>query len=97
MDLDRLVYLRQYLRGTQRLIEEGYNLSGYFVWSLLDNFEWAWGYSKRFGIIYTNYETQERIPKQSANGMPSAFNKIGWYNYHPFSKKAEQLICSAFF
>ena len=66
MDLDRLVYLRQYLRGTQRLIEEGYNLSGYFVWSLLDNFEWAWGYSKRFGIIYTNYETQERIPKQSA-------------------------------
>jgi beta-glucosidase len=39
---------------------------GYFVWSLLDNFEWTWGYSKRFGLIYVDYPTQRRIPKASA-------------------------------
>ncbi len=66
MDLDRLVFIRNYLRNTHRLCDEGYNLSGYFVWSLMDNFEWAWGYAKRFGIVYNNYETQTRIPKQSA-------------------------------
>ena len=66
MDLDRIVFIKNYLRQSHRLCAEGYKLSGYFVWSLLDNFEWAWGYGKRFGIVYTNYETQERIPKQSA-------------------------------
>ncbi len=47
-------------------IEEGVPLRGYFVWSLLDNFEWAFGYTKRFGIVYVDYETQKRIPKASA-------------------------------
>ena len=42
-----------------------YRCSGYFVWSLLDNFEWAWGYGKRFGVIYVDYATQERIVKRS--------------------------------
>jgi beta-glucosidase len=41
-------------------------LRGYFVWSLLDNFEWAWGYGKRFGIIYVDFETKKRILKESA-------------------------------
>ncbi len=66
MDLDRIRYLRDYLRQVHRAVAEGYPLKGYFVWSLMDNFEWAWGNSKRFGIIYNIYETQTRIPKQSA-------------------------------
>ncbi len=43
---------------------------GYFYWSLLDNFEWAWGYDKRFGIVRVDYDTQERIPKDSALELP---------------------------
>ena len=46
--------------------EEGGNLKGYYLWSFMDNFEWAYGYSKRFGMVYINYETQERILKDSA-------------------------------
>ncbi len=48
-----------------RAVEDGVPLRGYFVWSLLDNFEWAWGYGKRFGVIYVDYATQERIVKRS--------------------------------
>ncbi|MFT5241574.1 MAG: beta-glucosidase [Candidatus Promineifilaceae bacterium] len=66
MDLDRILYLKSHLQQLHRASAEGYNVSGYFQWSFLDNFEWCWGYSKRFGIIRTNYETQERIPKTSA-------------------------------
>jgi beta-glucosidase len=47
-------------------IADGADVRGYFLWSLLDNFEWAWGYNKRFGIVYVDYETMERIPKLSA-------------------------------
>lgn len=66
MDLDRIVYLRSYLRQVHRACAEGLPMTGYFLWSFLDNFEWSWGYSKRFGIVYTDYETQQRLPKQSA-------------------------------
>ena len=51
----------------RRAIAEGAPLKGYFVWSLMDNFEWAHGYSKRFGLVYVDYETQARIPKASAH------------------------------
>jgi beta-glucosidase len=47
-------------------MDAGVDVRGYFVWSLLDNFEWAFGYTKRFGVVYVDYETQERIPKASA-------------------------------
>ena len=47
-------------------IERGVDVGGYFYWSLLDNFEWAWGYEKRFGIVRVDYDTQERTPKDSA-------------------------------
>lgn len=67
LDSDRILYLRQYLQSTHRAIQEGYPLQGYFVWTLLDNFEWAWAYSRRFGLLYTDYETQKRIPKASFN------------------------------
>ncbi|HMO57780.1 MAG TPA: GH1 family beta-glucosidase [Roseiflexaceae bacterium] len=65
-DPAREQYLRSHLAATQRAIDEGARLGGYFVWSLMDNFEWAFGYSKRFGIVYVDYETQVRTPKQSA-------------------------------
>ena len=65
-DEDRRAYLQGHFEAAQQAIAEGVNLRGYFVWSLLDNFEWAYGYSKRFGIIYVDYATQQRIPKDSA-------------------------------
>lgn len=65
IDTDRIMYLRQYLKSADRAISEGYPLKGYFLWSLMDNFEWVEGYSKRFGIIYVDYKTQQRIPKAS--------------------------------
>ena len=66
LDLDRREYLRNYLIGLHRAIAEGYDARGYFVWSLMDNFEWAEGYSKRFGIVHVDYQTQVRTPKLSA-------------------------------
>ncbi|MFH7029957.1 MAG: GH1 family beta-glucosidase [Heteroscytonema crispum UTEX LB 1556] len=65
IDTDRIMYLRQYFKAAHRGISEGYPLKGYFVWSLMDNFEWAWGYERRFGIVYVDYGTQRRIPKAS--------------------------------
>ncbi|MGF1518265.1 MAG: GH1 family beta-glucosidase [Nodosilinea sp.] len=65
IDLDRIQYLQQYLRSAHRAAQEGYPLTGYFVWSFLDNFEWAYGYDRRFGITYIDYATQQRIPKAS--------------------------------
>lgn len=66
MDLDRVQWLRSHFQEAKRAVDEGLGLRGYFVWSLMDNFEWAEGYLKRFGIHYVDYETQERIPKASA-------------------------------
>ncbi len=66
VDLDRLEWLRNHLRQAQRATAEGLGLSGYFLWSLMDNFEWSEGYFKRFGIVYIDYETQERVLKESA-------------------------------
>jgi beta-glucosidase len=65
LDLDRIEYLRQYLRSAHRAVSEGYPLIGYFLWSLMDNFEWAYGYDRRFGITYIDYPSQGRIPKAS--------------------------------
>jgi beta-glucosidase len=65
-DLRRIQYLRAHLVMAQRAIEDGVPLLGYFVWSLLDNFEWAHGYTKRFGLYWVDFKTQRRIPKDSA-------------------------------
>lgn len=65
-DTDRIMYLRNHLTHLHRATSEGYPVNGYFLWSLLDNFEWADGYSRRFGIHYVDYKTQKRIPKLSA-------------------------------
>jgi len=65
LDLDRREYLRNHLIALHRGIVEGYDVHGYFAWSLLDNFEWAEGYSKRFGLVRVDYETQRRTTKLS--------------------------------
>ncbi|WP_030184233.1 GH1 family beta-glucosidase [Streptomyces sp. NRRL S-813] len=65
-DPARIAYLRGHLAAVHQAIEDGADVRGYFVWSLLDNFEWAHGYSKRFGIVYVEYPTGTRIPKASA-------------------------------
>ncbi len=62
----RVWYLREHLRAARRAMDAGADLRGYFVWSLLDNFEWSHGYSKRFGIVHVDYATQKRTPKASA-------------------------------
>jgi beta-glucosidase len=63
---DRLRYLQLHLEAARAAIAEGLPLRGYFAWSLMDNFEWAWGFSRRFGLVYVDYVTQNRIPKSSA-------------------------------
>ena len=65
-DPERIDYLEQHLTAAHDAIGAGANLRGYFAWSLMDNFEWAWGYEKRFGIVRVDYDTQERTPKDSA-------------------------------
>ena len=62
----RIAYFDGHINGCKEAIDQGVPLSGYFAWSLLDNFEWAFGYAKRFGIIYVDYESQQRTPKESA-------------------------------
>jgi beta-glucosidase len=65
-DPHRVDYLRRHVDEVARAIRDGVDVRGYFAWSLLDNFEWENGYEKRFGLVYVDYETQERIPKRSA-------------------------------
>jgi beta-glucosidase len=65
-DSRRVAYLRDHFVQAARAIAEGIPLRGYFVWSLMDNFEWSFGFSKRFGVVYMDYATQQRTPKASA-------------------------------
>ena len=65
-DQDRLEYYNAHLNAVNNAIEQGVNVVGYFAWSLMDNFEWAEGYLKRFGIVYVDYTTQQRTLKASA-------------------------------
>src|SRR5579864_5357093 len=65
-DVERIAYFDAHFRAAHAAIEQGVNLQGYFTWSFLDNFEWALGYSVRFGLVYVDYRTQIRILKQSA-------------------------------
>lgn len=73
-DPKRIAYLQSHLAAASRAIEQGVPLKGYFLWSLMDNFEWALGYSRRFGIVYVDYETQKRILKDSAKYYASVIS-----------------------
>lgn len=66
-DTDRIMYLRNYLAQLQRATTEGVPVRGYFLWSLMDNFEWVYGLNKRFGLYHVNFDTQVRTPKLSAS------------------------------
>ncbi len=65
-DPERVEYLRRHLRAALVAIDHDVPLKGYFVWSLLDNFEWGYGYDQRFGIVHVDFDTQERIVRDSA-------------------------------
>jgi beta-glucosidase len=65
-DERRVAYLRGHVEAVERALAAGVDVRGYYVWSLLDNFEWEHGYDKRFGIVYVDFETQRRVPKRSA-------------------------------
>ncbi len=65
-DRDRIAYFDSHLRASHSAIAAGVDLRGYLAWSYLDNFEWGYGYDKRFGLVYVDYDTQRRIPKDSA-------------------------------
>ena len=65
-DDDRIRYLKAYITAMEQAIAAGADVRGYFVWSLMDNFEWGAGYSQRFGSVYVDHATQRRIPKASA-------------------------------
>jgi beta-glucosidase len=65
-DADRVDYIHGHLDAVLRAIDDGVDVAGYFHWSLLDNFEWAWGYRRRFGLYFVDYATQRRLPKRSA-------------------------------
>ncbi|GAA2726629.1 GH1 family beta-glucosidase [Actinocorallia aurantiaca] len=78
-DHERLSYIEAHLAACHDAIADGVPLKGYFAWSFMDNFEWGWGYGKRFGLVHVDYETQKRTPKSSArwygqisrqNGLP---------------------------
>lgn len=74
----RTDYLRTHFEAAHRAMEAGVPLAGYFVWSFMDNFEWGFGFSQRFGIVWVNYETQERILKDSAKWYKNVIKKNGF-------------------
>jgi beta-glucosidase len=76
-DQPRVELLRGFLAGLAAAIAGGADVAGYYVWSLLDNFEWALGYSRRFGVVWTDYQTQERIPKASARFYSEVIRRNG--------------------
>ena len=76
-DEERIRYLDAHFRAAQDAMAQGVDLRGYMVWSLLDNFEWAEGYAKRFGLVFVDYGTQRRIPKASARWYAEVIRNNG--------------------
>jgi beta-glucosidase len=76
-DVERVKYLKEHLQAAGQALRAGVHLRGYFVWSLLDNFEWHYGYSKRFGIVRVDYPTQRRTLKASARFYAEAIRSQG--------------------
>ena len=74
-DLDRVEYFHLHLQEILNCLKEGLNVKGYFAWSLLDNYEWAFGYSKRFGLVFVDFENFKRIPKKSYYEFSKFLNK----------------------
>jgi beta-glucosidase len=77
VDPGRISYLREHIEAAREAFDAGVPLAGFFVWSLLDNFEWAEGYEKRFGIVYVDFATEERTPKDSARWYREMVRRVG--------------------
>ena len=77
-DDDRIAYVDAHLSACLDAIDAGADLRGYFIWSLMDNFEWAWGYAKRFGVVHVDYDTLKRTPKASAHAYAALARENGW-------------------
>lgn len=77
-DFSRIEYLRGHLKGVHRAVSEKIPIKGYFCWSLMDNFEWAYGYTKRFGLTFVNFENQKRIPKLSLEWYSNLIKNNGF-------------------
>lgn len=75
LDIERLAYYQSHLQAVDNAINQGVDIRGYFAWSLLDNFEWAEGYAKRFGIVHVDYETQKRTVKASGKAFGEFLKK----------------------
>lgn len=90
-DANRLDFYDAHLRAVKDALEAGVDVRGYFAWSLLDNYEWSWGYSKRFGIVRVNFETQERIVKASGTwyAQVAAENAVPQRSNGPRSKSPD--------
>jgi beta-glucosidase len=78
-DERRLQYLRDHFTAAQRAIQAGAPVAGYFVWSLMDNFEWAWGYQQRFGMVWVDFDTQKRTVKDSALWLRDVIAANGYH------------------
>ena len=76
-DPERIDYLEGHFRAAADAIAAGVDLRGYFVWSLLDNFEWAFGFSRRFGLVWIDYGTQQRIVKDSGHWYGDVISRNG--------------------
>jgi beta-glucosidase len=77
-DERRIRYLRDHIYQIYRAIQEGVPIQGYFHWSFMDNFEWALGFGQRFGLVYVDYKTQQRIVKDSGNWFSRVVSKNGF-------------------
>jgi beta-glucosidase len=94
-DPERVDYLLAHLRAVRSAIDQGADVRGYFAWSLLDNFEWSSGYSKRFGLVYVDYPTSKRIPKDSYHvyrRIIATSKGTAVINTKTLSQKSRQLI-----
>ena len=76
-DPQRIDFIERYLQKLEKAKNEGVDVRGYFYWSLLDNLEWSNGYDPRFGLVYVDFETQKRIPKDSFYYYKNRINKKG--------------------
>ncbi len=87
-DPDRLEYLRCHLQAAHAAIQQGVNLRGYFAWSLLDNYEWSYGYTKRFGIVHVDYDSQVRTIKDSGRFYANVIRSNGSILREPVATEA---------
>ena len=88
-DPKRIKYLKDNILQVLRAKQEGVNVTGYFIWTFLDNFEWAEGYYPRFGLVYVDFATQKRIVKSSGNWYAKFLKNVTMEAVSNFSKSAE--------